>query len=139
MMRMKEGRYGTLDVITAHISYASFTEHQSQNYEEPIQEYALEIKKMMDIWPSPTLNPFMDKVNEYESDVGMECLKMYIKDHMTVVSRDKVDNHRDVVKLQVPFDLLMVNTIPIFDNESLTIEKATVQTLFYRHEIKGDG
>ena len=81
----------------------------------------------------------MDKVNEYESDVGMECLKMYIKDHMTVVSRDKVDNHRDVVKLQVPFDLLMVNTIPIFDNESLTIEKATVQTLFYRHEIKGDG
>ena len=107
MMRMKEGRYGTLDVITAHISYASFTEHQSQNYEEPIQEYALEIKKMMDIWPSPTLNPFMDKVNEYESDVGMECLKMYIKDHMTVVSRDKVDNHRDVVKLQVPFDLLM--------------------------------
>jgi hypothetical protein len=135
--RMKDGIYGSMDIIEAHISFPGFVETQSSQYEKIILEFAKEIEKMMHIWPAPTMNPFLDKLEKYNSDVGLECLKLFIKDNMIVKSRDKVDNYRDVVKIQVPFDILIVNVIPILENENLTIEKGTIQTLFYRHELEG--
>ena len=136
--RMKNNVYSTKDILTAHISYSGFVLMQSSDYKEVVLEFAKEMQKMLHIFPVPTLNPFMDELDKYNTDDGLECLCYYIKEKMSVINQEKVDNLRDVVKIEVPFDIILVNAIPILDNESLTIEKGTIQTLFYRREIKGD-
>ncbi len=136
--RMKNGIYSSKDILTAYISYTDFVYIQSSDYKKVIENFAKEMEKMIHLFPVPTMNPFIDKLEKYNSDNGLECLNCYIEENMTILSQDQADNLRDAVKIEVPFDIILVNAIPILDNENFTIERGTIQTLFYRREIKGD-
>ena len=98
--RMKNGIYSSTDILTAYISYTDFVYTQSSDYKEVIKNFAKEVEKMIHLFPVPTMNPFIDKLEEYNSDNGLECLNYYIKENMTVLSQDQADN---LLKLDIIF------------------------------------
>ncbi len=133
---VKIGKYATTDIAILEIVYAGFVVPGSIDYSDVIDKFAEKFLEMIRLMPHPTLNPVNDEILKHDEKDGPRGLKMHIKNSVSVVSREDMDNSRDVIVISAPFDLLLINVLPIFDCTELTIEHATIQTKFYREEIK---
>lgn len=130
--------YGPMDVITATLCHKGFCQkdNTSASFDSCILGAAEDLRECLQLGRHPTLNPVIDKIYEFknEDNSGLEAIKLFIE-NKSEIKREQLDNDNDIVILNIPVEILMVNAPPFVKSKKIEILKASVQTPLFRKEI----
>lgn len=137
---LETGLWGPATGCDCDISFTAFCTKGDRTLLEPIRKMASEVKKVVLLGEHPTMNPFMDDLLKEETDDFEEAINSYIRDKCDLTFHD-FDIKQEIVEIDVKeMRFLMVNILPILEQEEIKITKAValsvVQCIDIGEELK---
>ena len=135
---IKRGGLGVTHAIDCIFSYSDFVLRGTVDTGDVIEKMSKEVDKLVRKGTHPTLNPFMDDMLEMNQDGSLQkTIQKYITEKHTSKT-EALDNQNDVMTIEAPFNLMMINVLPILEQKRIIIKKAVVQTPVTQIIIKED-
>ena len=123
---MKAGSVGPLNTLDYTFKVPIIVPRGDEKEENVVKESARKIIKILSDGPHPTMNPFMDKLLEYDSKDFFKCLELFIKENYSRVEIVSLDNTKDIITIRLNLSLLAINILPFFEDEAIESEKITL-------------
>lgn len=140
---IQQGHFGTMTPVRCTLRFSNFVPKQSLDARDSINIMSKKINDLIMEGPHASLNPIMDHLidisekskSESKKLSLLEAIEIYVNQFHTKESYEG-DSENDVLILRVDVDMIMLNCLPFMDQESIMIEKATVQTPLFRYDVK---
>tara|TARA_Y100001938_G_C8085888_1_gene432006 strand:+ start:2053 stop:2496 length:444 start_codon:yes stop_codon:yes gene_type:complete len=135
---IKSGACGPPDVIDCEFVYKKFVPRGVVVCHDALVEMRDVFYEIIMKSSHPTLNPFMDEIIEMkeEGQTFKETLLSFIEKNVKSTTED-CDSKNDVMTMKINMEFLIINCLYFFDQEEILIEKASIQTTFFKHTIEG--
>lgn len=123
---MKSGAIGPLNSLDYTFKIPTIIPRGTQRVSNVIKDVSKKLHELVMMGTHPTMNPFMDKLLEYESKDFLESIELMLKDDHEVIDIVEMDNRNDIMNLRISLRLLATNIFPFFEDDRIESEKITL-------------